>query len=117
MGQVVTLNYFKHKPNKNFALQPTLKGVYPVHVLEDDHARLDNESSAHHDGMYRDHFFDMINVASNLKCCHKDDISKCTVPLRGVPGVCRYFRTNELDILAETRAGYQPKGFNRSEYK
>ena len=38
MGQVVTLNYFKHKPNKNFALQPTLKGVYPVHVLEDDRA-------------------------------------------------------------------------------
>ena len=35
MGHVVTLNYFKYNPNKNFALQPTMK-VYPVHVLEED---------------------------------------------------------------------------------
>ena len=91
MGQVETLNYFKHKPNKNFTLQPTLKGVYTVHVLEDDCARFDNESSDQHDGMYRDHFFNMINAASNLKCCRRYDISKHTVPLRGVPGVCHFF--------------------------
>ena len=111
------LNYFKYKPKKNFALQPTLKGVYPVHVLEDDCNRFKNESGDQHYGMYRDHSFDMVNAASNLKHCQKDDISKCTVPLRGVPGVCHFFHTNEMDILVETRAGYEPKGFNRSEYK
>ena len=46
--------------------------------------------------MYRDHFFYMINVASNLKCCQKDDISKCTVPLRGVPGVHCFFFSEQM---------------------
>ena len=36
MGQVVTLNYFKHKPYKSFCLKPTLKAVYPVHVLNEE---------------------------------------------------------------------------------
>ena len=36
MGQVVMLNYFKHKPNKSFSLKPTLKVVYPVHVLNEE---------------------------------------------------------------------------------
>ena len=36
MGQVVTINYFKHNPVKTFALHPTMKGTYPVHLLDED---------------------------------------------------------------------------------
>ena len=57
MGQVVTINYFKHNPVKTFALHPTMKGTYPVHLLDEDQVRLSNESEDIHNGMYRDHFF------------------------------------------------------------
>ena len=36
MGQVVTINYFKHNLVKTFALHPTMKGTYPVHLLDED---------------------------------------------------------------------------------
>ena len=58
MGQVVTVNYFKHNPEKSFALCPTTKGTYPVHLLDDDQSHIQVESAQVHDGMYCDHFFD-----------------------------------------------------------
>ena len=36
MGRVVTLNHFKHKPEKHFHLTTTMHGTYPVHHLEAD---------------------------------------------------------------------------------
>ena len=42
---------------------------------------------------------------------------KRNAPLCGVPGVHRFFRTNENEILVEHRAGYAPKGFNKELYK
>ena len=29
VGKVVQLNYYKHKANKSYSLQPTAKGTYP----------------------------------------------------------------------------------------
>ena len=36
IGNVVLLNYFKHNPNKSFALTMTTRGTYPVHLLDSD---------------------------------------------------------------------------------
>ena len=46
MGQVVALNYFKHKhkPNKNFTLMTTTKGTSPVHILESKGSRIKHKS-------------------------------------------------------------------------
>ena len=54
MGQVVALNYFKHKPDKNFTLMTTTKGTYPVHILESEGSRIENESETVHSGYYHD---------------------------------------------------------------
>ena len=51
MGQVVALNYFKHKPDKNFTLTTT-KGKYPVHILESEGMRIEKESENVHSGYY-----------------------------------------------------------------
>ena len=117
MGQVVTVNYFKHNPEKSFALHPTMKGTYPVHLLDDDQSCIEVESAQVHNGMYHDHFFDCINSKpSSFRHC-EDDISKRNAPLCRVPGVHRFFRTNENEILAEHHAGYAPKGFTKELYK
>ena len=117
MGQVVTVNYFKHNPEKSFTLRPMMKGTYPVHLLDDDQSHIEVESAQVHDGMYHDHFFDCINSKPSSFQHHKDDISKRNAPLCRVPGVHRFFRTNENEILVEHHAGYAPKGFNKELYK
>ena len=52
MGHVVTLNYFKHKPYKCFCLKPTLKAVYPVHVMDEEGVQVQSETRQEHQGMY-----------------------------------------------------------------
>ena len=113
MGQVVTLNYLKHKPDKGFDLCATMKGTYPVHLLDDDWHRINHENFSDHKGLYRDHFFDMINPNKIFYRCHKDDVSKNKAPMQCVPGMRRFYRTNEQETLAEHCAGYEPKGFDK----
>ena len=87
MGQVVTLNYLKHIPDKGFELCTTMKGTYLVHLLDDDRDHINQENVSDHKGLYRDHFFDIINPNKNLYRCCKDDVSKRTAPMRCVPGM------------------------------
>ena len=61
MGQAVTVNYFKHNPEKSFTLHPMMKGTYPVHLHEDDQSHTEVESAQVHGGMFCDHYFDCIN--------------------------------------------------------
>ena len=52
MGKVVTLNYLKHKPEKNYVFKPTAKGTYPVHILETDDDTLANEVTVMDPGLW-----------------------------------------------------------------
>lgn len=69
MGQVVTLNYLKHKPDKGFDLCATMKGTYLVHLLDNDRDHINHENFSYHEGLYRDHFFYMINPNRNMYRC------------------------------------------------
>ena len=73
MGNVITLNYFKHKPNKNFVLTTTTKGTYPVHLL--DERQLNIETPNDHEGLYWDHFFDCSDIHMSTHRFRADDIS------------------------------------------
>ena len=57
MGRVITLNYFKHKPEKHFHLTTTY-GTYPVHHLEADAQYLQTQTSENVDTVFRNNFFD-----------------------------------------------------------
>ena len=81
MGQVVTLNYLKHKLDEGFDLCATMKGTYPVHLLDDDRDHINQENVSDHKSLYRDHYFDMINPNKSLYGCCKDDVSKRTAPM------------------------------------
>ena len=52
-GRVVTLNYFKHMPEKTWFLTTTHKGTYPEHLADFHTELLRNQ-----DGYYTNHFFD-----------------------------------------------------------
>ena len=96
MGKVVTLNYLKHKPEKTYALNPTTKGTYPVHIMEQH----DSDTELGIDGsgrIYKDHFFDKPDVHTSHRVCHSD-LSTGLNPLRCVAGVCRHYRTDESKV-------------------
>ena len=52
-GRVVTLNYYKHLPEKNWFLTATHKGTYPKHLAEYNEMDIKEQ-----DGHYVNHFFD-----------------------------------------------------------
>ena len=81
MGNIVTLNYFKHKPNKSFVLTTTMKGTYPIHLLDNDRERLDTETADNHGGWYHDHFFDCSDIYMGTHHFRADDISSGFGPL------------------------------------
>ena len=74
MGQVVMLNYFKHKCDKPYQLRATLKPKYPPYLAENDQDRLLGETCENYDGYYRDHFFDFAD-AQKKHGCRRDDIT------------------------------------------
>ena len=117
MGQVVALNYFKHKPNKNFALTTTTKGTYPVHILESGGMRIEKESENVHSSYYHDNFFNVKDTHCAVRRSRKHDISNVVHPQKGVQGVCRFYNKDESEFLAETQARITPQGFEHSEYK
>ena len=103
-GRVVTLNFYKHMPEKNWFLTATHKGTYPEHLAEHDHKELSEQ-----DGFYWNHFFDFPDD-HNSQRCRRSDISTGTQPLRFAGGVRKFFRGDESRILPEERAGLEPKG-------
>ena len=110
MGRVVMLNYFKHKRDKAYQLIATLKPKYPPYLAENDHEHLLGETCENYDGYYRDHFFDFADAHKKHRC-RRDDITTGLTALRGVTGVCQYFKVNESKIPVELRAGNKRKGF------
>lgn len=113
MGHVVALNYFKHKPNKNFSLMATTKGTYPVHVLEED----TEMSEISHGGFYHNSKFDYLDLHKLQRRSRKHDISYNVNPQHCVPGVSKHNKCDELLFLPETRACFNPRPFNRDEYQ
>ena len=106
MGKVVTLNYLKHKPDKSYALNPTTKGTYPVHILQHEDTDTDLGSDGN-DSIYKDHFFDKTDVHTSHRIYHSD-LSTGLNPLRCVSGVHRHHRTDESTVESWKRARMSP---------
>ena len=102
-GRVVTLNYYKHLPEKNWFLTAMHKGTYPEHLAECHTEDLNNQ-----DGFYVNHFFDFPDQQDSQRC-RQYDISRGTQPLRFSGGVCKFYRGDESRILPEDRAGLELK--------
>ena len=92
MGHVVALNYFKHKPDKNFSLTTTMKGTYPVHLLEEQNDTFDNETESCHSAFYQNSKFDCLDLHKSKCRTQKYDISYTVNPQRCVPGVCKHYK-------------------------
>ena len=99
VGKVVQLNYYKHKANKSYSLQPTAKGTYPVHVF-DQELTLETGDTQH---IYKNHFFDIVDTHMSYRSC-KTDLSTGLNPHRGVHSVCRYYKTDESTVDPQKRA-------------
>ena len=106
-GCVVTLNYYKHKPEKSWYLTATHKGTYPEHLVEYNCKLLLEQ-----DGFYVNHFFDFQDEHESQRCRHCD-ISRGSQPLRFAGGVWKFYRGNESKILPEERAGLAAKPMSR----
>ena len=111
MGRVVTLNYFKHKPEKHFHLTTTTHGTYPVHHLESDAQDLVRHKSQNLECAFKNNFFDYEDTHKSHRV-RKTDISKGNAPQRCDSGVRQYFRINEAKILPEFRHGLLPKQYH-----
>lgn len=109
IGRVVTLNYFKHKPEKHFHLTTTTRGTYPVHHLESDSQHLEEHQLENLE--FKNNFFDYEDTHKSHRI-RKTDISKGNAPQRCDAGVREYFRVNESKILPEFRQGLLPKQYN-----
>lgn len=105
LGRVVSVNYYKHKPDKSYVLLPTTKGTYPVHLLEHDKQQVESAEKPENQ-YYKDHHFDKMDQHLALNRVRRQDITTGIAPLRGVLGVRpRFFHVNENRINPETRAG------------
>ena len=111
MGRVVTLNYFKHKPEKHFHLTTTTHGTYPVHHLESDAQDLVRHKSQNLECAFKNNFFDYEDTHKS-HLVRKTDISKGNAPQRCDSGVRQYFKINEAKILPEFRHGLLPKQYH-----
>ena len=109
-GRVVLINFFKHKHDRNYFLSTTVKGKYEIKLAEHYHRRYIRESSFNYMGLYRNHFFDFPNELTSHRV-RRNDITTGLVALHTNPGVRIFFKTNEGNIMPETRGGRQIKGF------
>ena len=106
MVKVVTLNYLKHKTDKSYALNPTTKGTYPVHILQQEDTDTDLGSDGN-DSIYKNHFFDKTDVHTSHRI-HCSDLSTGLNPLRCVGGVCRHYRMDGSKVASWKRAQMSP---------
>ena len=83
-GCEVTLNYYKHLPEKNWFLTMTHKGTYPEHLAECHTEDMENQ-----DGFYINHFFDYPDERDSQRCRHYN-ISRGTQLLRFAGGVRKF---------------------------
>ena len=113
-GRVVLLNHFKHKRDKNYVLSATIKCKYDIKLADEDCLKYANETIQHHDGLFKNHFFDYPNQIKSQRV-RKTDITTGIAALRNTDGVHRWFRTVEGDLLSEIRGGNREKGFDLSK--
>ena len=99
MGKVVQLNYYKHKANKSYSLQPTAKGTCLVHVF-DQELTSETGDTQH---IYKNHFFDIVDTHMSYRS-PKTDLSTGLNPHRGVHSVYRYYKTDESTVDPQKRA-------------
>lgn len=97
LGKSVLLNYFKHKPDKGYELQPSTKGTYPIHLMDFD------ANNPYGNGFYRNHLFDYVDEHASHRC-RQYDISTGLCPMRCVSGVRQHYRVDESKILPQARA-------------
>ena len=116
IGHVVALNYFKHKPDKNFSLT-TMKGTYPVHLLEEQNDTFDNETECCHSTFYWNSKFDYLDLHNSKHRTQKYDITYTVSPQRCVPGVHKHYKQDESQFLPETHARLNPRPFTQDEYQ
>ena len=55
---------------------------------------------------FKDHFFDNVDINNPVPRQRRDDITKGHGPLKGVTGLRRFYKVNELLILPEIRMGF-----------
>ena len=111
MGQVVLLNHYKHKCNKNYSLGATKKKKYPVHIASDKKLQYEVETDECYTGMYRDNLFNFPDLHKSHRV-RKRDITTGLQSLRSVSSLrTKFYKTDESQILAEVRVGNKPKGF------
>ena len=108
-GRVVLINYFKHKRDRNYFFSATVKGKYEIKLAEHNYRRYIRESSYNYLGLYRNHFFDFPNELASHRV-RRDDITTGLAALRTNPSVRIFFKTNEGNIMPETRGGREIKG-------
>ena len=106
-GRIVTLNYYKHKPEKSWYLTATHKGTYPEHLAEYNCKLLLEQ-----DGFYVNHFFNFHDEHESQRC-RRYDISRGSQTLRFAGGMRKFYRGDESKILPEERAGLAAKPLPR----
>ena len=89
MGRVVPFNYFKHNPNKNYAITMTMKGTFPVQLAEFHKTELQEDTEENHTGFYCNHFLDYPDQ-DTLQWCRHEDITTGLWPLWCVKGVRQF---------------------------
>ena len=89
---------------RNFYVAPSLKGMYPVHLNDEDTAALLCEKQQK--SFFKNHFFDYkdMNIRQRKR---RADITIGIVCLRGVPSIrtLSKAKVNESHILPHTREG------------
>ena len=85
-GQVVLINYFKHKWDKKYYLTATIKTKYEIKLAESSFSRYLRKMAFHYKGLYRDHFFDFPNQLKSQQV-HRNDMTTGLAVLRNTDGV------------------------------
>ena len=89
---------------RNFYIAPTLNGMYPVHLNDEDTASLLYEEQQK--SLFKNHLFHYkdMNIRQRKR---RADITTGIAPLRGVPGIRTILKAkvDELHILPRTREG------------
>ena len=92
---------------RNYHLQPSTKGVYPVQLMDEDYVDFHRQTFMQN-GIYRNHFFDYEDTHGMYRSC-RDDISTGLAPLRCVCGPRTWHKIDESMIDPAKRQGLGPR--------
>ena len=92
---------------RNYHLQPTIKGVYPVQLTDEDYVDFHYQNFMQN-GIYKNHFFNYEDTRAKHRT-HRDNISTGLTPLRCVHGPRTWHKTDESTIDPAKRQGLGPR--------